>query len=147
MQTPASCVAALALALIYEASASNRTQFSIASPVPHGPGQSALVNTPGGSGSTLVMSRLRDAGTSINSPYNEDTLKHKSAAALASLLQQRVIAKVYDRVLIVVNRDMARAVASQTTTAPHVTASAKLTTHARDMAAAQWPMTAYIASV
>ena len=112
MQTPASCVAALALALIYEASASNWTQFSIASPVPHGPGQSVLVNTPGGSGSTLVMSRLREAGTSINSPYNEDTLKHKSAAALASLLQQRVIAKVYDRVLIVVNRDMARAVAS-----------------------------------
>ena len=110
MQTPASCVAALAL--IYEASASNWTQFSIASPVPHGPGQSVLVNTPGGSGSTLVMSKLRDAGTSINSPYNEDTLKHKSAAALASLLQQRVIAKVYDRVLIVVNRDMARAVAS-----------------------------------
>ena len=58
------------------------------------------------------MSRLRDAGTSINSPYNQDTLKHKSAAALARSLQQRVIAKVYDRVLIVVNRDMARAIAS-----------------------------------
>lgn len=107
---PALCVAALAL--VVEASASKWTQFSVASPVPRGPGASVLVNTPGGSGSTLVMSMLRDAHVSINSPYNADTLKHKSAAALSSLLQQRVIAKVYDRVLIVVNRDMARAVAS-----------------------------------
>lgn len=110
MHMPALCVAALAL--VVEASASKWTQFSVASPVPRGPGASVLVNTPGGSGSTLVMSMLRDAHVSINSPYNADTLKHKSAAALSSLLQQRVIAKVYDRVLIVVNRDMARAVAS-----------------------------------
>ena len=38
-----------------------------------------LVNTPGGSGSTLVMSLLRNAKVPINSPYNADGLKHRSA--------------------------------------------------------------------